>query len=343
MRISDIQFGHFPEFAELNPNVPQGSLSLRLAVDTGEPHVLPRQCLPRSEHFESLLPSLSLHRCGQSECGRKSGAGACSQTSILFVDDEIDLAHLVEHLIIAIQSDLGGLRRCSGVTCQMPESVRQFFVYVECDDPVLAVFAINAAVAMMNQQLYLGRIDCRFRTLFDWIRGLDRKAWTRTQIAEWNAWTDVQRQFCVNALSSLQFFAAGPLARNGGAAVRPKRILVVDDDAGFCEATQGMLALEGYSTETVTNFAEAAAALRARDFDLLIIDIYLPGIAGHDFAQQLLPVFPFMPIVLISGDQGIADTKIPLRSIEFLAKPFRPDDLVSAIVRTYNFGSPPGR
>ena len=65
------------------------------------------------------------------------------------------------------------------------------------------------------------------------------------------------------------------------------RILIVDDDPDFAEAIGRILALCGHRTETVSNGWEALIATDASRFDLIILDLMMPGMDGGTFLKIL--------------------------------------------------------
>jgi two-component system phosphate regulon response regulator OmpR len=65
------------------------------------------------------------------------------------------------------------------------------------------------------------------------------------------------------------------------------KILVVDDDSGLRELVVNLLVEEGYTVATAENGSDLPAALRNADFDLIILDIMLPGQSGLDLCVYL--------------------------------------------------------
>lgn len=119
-------------------------------------------------------------------------------------------------------------------------------------------------------------------------------------------------------------------------------LLVVDDDQRLCALLTRYLAAEGFLV-TVAGDAEAARAkLQALAFDLLILDIMLPGISGLELARSLR-ADSGVPILLLSAKGEPDDRIVGLQAgaDDYLAKPFEPRELVlriNAILRRARSG-----
>ena len=100
-------------------------------------------------------------------------------------------------------------------------------------------------------------------------------------------------------------------------------ILVVDDERGILEQLAGILHDEGFSVVTVATGEEALAAVSREIFDLVLLDVWLPGIDGIETLRQLRAAGHQLPVVLISGH---ATAELAVRAVregalDFLEKP----------------------
>ena len=100
-------------------------------------------------------------------------------------------------------------------------------------------------------------------------------------------------------------------------------ILLVDDERGILDQLAGILHDEGFSVVTVTTGEEALAAVSREIFDLVLLDVWLPGIDGIETLQQLRAAGHQLPVVLISGH---ATAELAVRAVregalDFLEKP----------------------
>jgi DNA-binding NtrC family response regulator len=119
-----------------------------------------------------------------------------------------------------------------------------------------------------------------------------------------------------------------------------RQMLVIDDNPSVGAAIQTILARQGYDT---TIAADAEAGIRAFDtstFDVVMIDIFMPGTDGLELIKQFHDRSPASPIVAMSGfrfREAMAPTPDFLAmaakfgATECLRKPFTPQQLVAAI------------
>jgi DNA-binding NtrC family response regulator len=113
----------------------------------------------------------------------------------------------------------------------------------------------------------------------------------------------------------------------------PRRILVVDDDRTFRLSTAELLRQDGHDVETAADAGEAVAILQADRFDLVLLDIRMPGMDGVTAVEVLRKRGLRAPILMISGF-GTIDTAVESLhrgADHFLSKPVDPD-LLSAKV-----------
>jgi two-component system response regulator HydG len=104
------------------------------------------------------------------------------------------------------------------------------------------------------------------------------------------------------------------------------RILVVDDDRSFRLTTAELLRQDGHSVSVAANGAEAVSALDAERFDLLLLDVRMPGINGVRLVEVLRRRGEGVPILMISGFATIATAvdALHLGADDFLTKPVDP-------------------
>ncbi len=109
-------------------------------------------------------------------------------------------------------------------------------------------------------------------------------------------------------------------------------ILVVDDDQRLCELLTRYLAAEGFTVTTAGDAEAAELRLAAFSFDLLILDIMLPGASGLDLARKLRSTSR-VPILLLSakGEPNDRIQGLQVGADDYLAKPFEPRELVLRI------------
>jgi DNA-binding response OmpR family regulator len=107
------------------------------------------------------------------------------------------------------------------------------------------------------------------------------------------------------------------------------RILVADDDRHLAELLRATLDEAGFEAVAAHSGLAAAALIEREDFDLLVLDVLMPGMSGDaiaDLAQQLMPDVPVLLMTGDSGDQFVRGGELPR-----LRKPFTERELVDAV------------
>jgi DNA-binding response OmpR family regulator len=122
------------------------------------------------------------------------------------------------------------------------------------------------------------------------------------------------------------------------------RILVVEDDAPLSEALHQTLKLSGYAVDRVNNGASADHALKDGVFDLLILDLGLPKLDGHEVLKRLRARNSPLPVLILSAcnDPEEKVRGLDLGADDYLAKPFSVKELgarVRALLRRGQHGS----
>ena len=78
-------------------------------------------------------------------------------------------------------------------------------------------------------------------------------------------------------------------------------LLYVDDDLAKTEVVAERLRMLGYQVHTAPNAAEGLALFSQYNFDLAVVDYYMPGISGDLLALEMKNRRPEMPVILFSG------------------------------------------
>ena len=108
-----------------------------------------------------------------------------------------------------------------------------------------------------------------------------------------------------------------------------RRVLVVDDDEPVRQAIHRVLEDDGLSVRSAGDGLAALRALEAEPAALILLDLTMPGLSGHELVVALRRIAPRARILLFSG--GAAPDEL-LRSVDgFLGKPVRIDELLRAV------------
>ena len=102
-----------------------------------------------------------------------------------------------------------------------------------------------------------------------------------------------------------------------------RSILVVDDESGIRQSLTSILEEEGYRVEAVGSGEECLATVAARPFDLILLDVWLPGMDGLVTLERLQQSVPAPMVVMISGHGNIetAVRATKLGAFDFVEKP----------------------
>jgi two-component system nitrogen regulation response regulator NtrX len=82
-------------------------------------------------------------------------------------------------------------------------------------------------------------------------------------------------------------------------------VMVVDDEEGIRESLSGIFEDEGYSVFTASSGEEALNILKEKSPDLMLLDVWLPGIDGIQTLNEIKNLKPDLPVVMISGHGNI--------------------------------------
>lgn len=128
-----------------------------------------------------------------------------------------------------------------------------------------------------------------------------------------------------------------------------KHILVVDDDVRIRDLLQAFLHRSGFGVTTAQHAEHAACLLSALSFDIIILDVMMPGENGFQFAKRLRKTM-HVPILFLTAKGEVADrvSGFETGGDDYLVKPFEPKELllrISAILRrgVYVQGNTPHR
>jgi two-component system nitrogen regulation response regulator NtrX len=116
-------------------------------------------------------------------------------------------------------------------------------------------------------------------------------------------------------------------------------ILIVDDEPSIVQSLEGLLTDEGFDTLRASNGYEALKIIEAESPDLVLLDIWMPGIDGIATLKEIKSGNPFLPVILITGHGNIetAVKAIKLGAYDLIEKPLSIDKVIVAINNALNF------
>lgn len=127
-------------------------------------------------------------------------------------------------------------------------------------------------------------------------------------------------------------------------AVEDPHLLVVDDDERLRNLLQKYLSSNGFHVSVAANAADARALMKSMAFDLLVLDVMMPGESGFDFAQSVRSSSA-VPILMLTARSEAQDRISGLErgADDYLTKPFEPRELVLRIESLLRRAAPPAR
>lgn len=117
------------------------------------------------------------------------------------------------------------------------------------------------------------------------------------------------------------------------------KILIVDDEKPICDLIDLNLSSAGYHCTAVQDGLEAVNLIEKEAFDLILLDIMLPGANGYDIMEYIRPME--IPVIFITAKHEVRDRVkgLKLGADDYLVKPFDVVELVArveAVLRRYN-------
>ena len=116
-------------------------------------------------------------------------------------------------------------------------------------------------------------------------------------------------------------------------------ILIVDDEPSIVQTLSGLLVDEGFEVLTGQNGYEALKLIEAESPDLVLLDIWMPGIDGIETLKEIRKDHPYLPVIIITG-HGTIETAVQatkLGAFDLIEKPLSIDRVIVAINNALNF------
>jgi two-component system nitrogen regulation response regulator NtrX len=116
-------------------------------------------------------------------------------------------------------------------------------------------------------------------------------------------------------------------------------ILIVDDEPSIVQSLSGLLTDEGFSVLSASNGYEALKVIETESPDLVLLDIWMPGIDGIETLKEIKKDNPFIQVIIITG-HGTIETAVKatkLGAFDFIEKPLSIDKVIVGINNALNF------
>jgi DNA-binding NtrC family response regulator len=122
----------------------------------------------------------------------------------------------------------------------------------------------------------------------------------------------------------------GPIPRGDGEAAR---ILVIDDEEIIQEVLSDILGREGYDLTFAPDAETGLAVLAEREFDLVVLDLMLPGMSGLEALAEVRRLDPDQVVIMLTAYGSVETAVQAMRqgAHDYLAKPFKNEDVLRAL------------
>lgn len=117
-------------------------------------------------------------------------------------------------------------------------------------------------------------------------------------------------------------------------------ILIVDDDLHLRQSFDKLLSQEGHTIKTASSGEGALPLVESNDFDLVIMDVRLPGMNGLDTFRAVRKIEPFLPVIIMTAF-GTTETAIEatkMGAYDYILKPFNIPEMLALIEQAVEAG-----
>ena len=111
------------------------------------------------------------------------------------------------------------------------------------------------------------------------------------------------------------------------------RVLIVDDEEELVSALEERLRLRGFDARGVTTAADALTYLEREPYDVVLLDVRMPGLGGLEVIRRIKEAHPRVEVILLTGHGSAVsvDEGMEAGAFEYLMKPVRIDDLAGIL------------
>jgi len=111
------------------------------------------------------------------------------------------------------------------------------------------------------------------------------------------------------------------------------RILIAEDEERISSFVDKGLRSAGYSATVVANGTEALALAESGNFDLVLLDVGMPGLDGFEVLRRLRMTDTTVPVIMLTARTGVSDTVAGLDggANDYIPKPFKFDELLARV------------
>jgi DNA-binding NtrC family response regulator len=116
------------------------------------------------------------------------------------------------------------------------------------------------------------------------------------------------------------------------------RLLIVDDEEQFVEALSERLSMRDYDVTTALTGEDAIKKITSYNFDVVILDVRLPGVDGTEVLRTIKNLKPLTEVIMLTGHGTVemAIEGMKLGAFDFLMKPCETEDLTVKIDKAHD-------
>jgi DNA-binding NtrC family response regulator len=111
------------------------------------------------------------------------------------------------------------------------------------------------------------------------------------------------------------------------------RVLLVDDEVDFAETLAERLETRGFAVATAPSGEDALAKLRDSTFDVIVLDVVMPGLGGMETLREIKRLQPLVEVIMLTGHATVETAIEGMKhgAFDYLMKPTDTPDLVAKI------------
>lgn len=118
-----------------------------------------------------------------------------------------------------------------------------------------------------------------------------------------------------------------------------EQILIIEDEENIARVLQLELEFEGYSVETAYTGTDGLIKYREKPWDLVLLDLMLPGLSGLDVLRRIRATEAKTPVILLTAKSGLEDKVkgLDLGANDYVTKPFEIEELLARVRTAIRF------
>lgn len=213
MEILAILYGQFPEVLKLYSRFQPGVAQIKMVIDIEPSGGFERaKFLKVFGELSEFFPTITQHSCCEEWQSLPLYLEEESGVSVKRVGECADVAHLIEHVIVDMQVRIGGMSKCSGLTCGWKKPDNRFDLFIECTNARIGLFAAQYAVHLVSTILNKSGLSPRHRYVLELAEHLITDPGTRIdvdELAERLGWSRRNTMMALETLERFGFFFSG--------------------------------------------------------------------------------------------------------------------------------------